>query len=156
VPIKTLYVRDEDVPMWIAAEKFAKQTRQSLSQLLAAALQSYLSMTHPANDEFGEITVRVGAHERASWTEGFIGRWLIAPHNKNRWGNDARLCYGVALTRGGRIAVYRCQLNDGWPHSLAFYDHLDELARAEGWRSHWVFGAIAFRLGEQGVIWRDV
>jgi hypothetical protein len=156
MPIRTLYVRDEDLATWTSAETAAQQAGESLSQLVAAALRNHLASAQPPNGDLRHITVRIGADERASWTEGFLGRWLIAPDNKNRWGPDARVRYGVGITRAGRIAVYRCQVNERWPHTLAFYDHLEDVADAEGWRDTKVIKAIASELGQQHVIWRDV
>jgi hypothetical protein len=42
-PAKTLYVREDDMPLWEQAEAAAKTTRQSVSTLVAAALRNYLS-----------------------------------------------------------------------------------------------------------------
>jgi hypothetical protein len=41
-PNKTLYMRDEDTPVWERAELAAETSRQSLSQLVTAALRHYL------------------------------------------------------------------------------------------------------------------
>lgn len=56
-PSKTLYVRDEDVSIWERAEKAAKATRQSVSTIVATALQAYLSTT-----ETTEATTRQPTH----------------------------------------------------------------------------------------------
>jgi len=120
-PNKTLYVRDEDAPVWDRAERAAAAAGQSVSQLVASSLRNYLLALDAPGDGMGEIRVKVG--ERVpplpdrpaspadySRTEAFTGRWLVAP------GGEAcsRLtlqttgyCYAVALTRRGQIAVWR-------------------------------------------------
>jgi hypothetical protein len=98
----------------------------------------------------------VGPREHLSWREGFVGRWLIPPDDKNRWGSDGRVFYGVGLTRSGHIVVYRCPIRDGWPRRLVFYDHLEDVASAESWRSSEALGTIIAGLGDDQVIWRDV
>lgn len=42
-PAKTLYVREEDVALWTRAEQVAKKNRQSVSTLVAIALEKYLA-----------------------------------------------------------------------------------------------------------------
>lgn len=43
-PNKTLYIRDEDVPLWERAEQVAKSTRQSVSLVVASALRRHLGV----------------------------------------------------------------------------------------------------------------
>lgn len=43
-PNKTLYIRDEDMPLWERAEKVAKSTRQSVSLVVASALRRHLGV----------------------------------------------------------------------------------------------------------------
>ncbi len=49
------------------------------------------------------------------WLETFWGRWIIAPDPaKTRPlgpGQSARVCYGIAQTRRGRVAVYTVKDN---------------------------------------------
>lgn len=42
-PNKTLYIRDDDVPYWEQAERWAKAGRRSISQLVTTALQRYMA-----------------------------------------------------------------------------------------------------------------
>ncbi len=120
-PNKTLYVRDEDAPVWDRAERAAAAAGQSVSQLVATSLRTYLSALDAPADGMREIRVKVGERvpplpdhpaSPADYrrTEAFTGRWLVAP------GEEAcsRLtlqttgyCYAVALTRRGQIAVWR-------------------------------------------------
>jgi hypothetical protein len=43
VPNKTLYVRDDDLGIWERAESYARASRQSVSVLVAAALDRYIT-----------------------------------------------------------------------------------------------------------------
>ena len=57
---------------------------------------------------------------------GFRGRWLVEPDPvKTRAGLDKGTYWGVALTKRGRIAVYRAHVDQERPASLAGYDTLD-------------------------------
>ena len=89
-PNKTLYIRDEDEPLWDRAELVAKRTRQSVSQLVTASLRSYLPTIHTPDDQMEDIRVRVGDRVQplhdvpSTWadystTEAFTGRWLVPP-----------------------------------------------------------------------------
>ena len=59
-PAKTVYIRDEDAPIWQRAEETAERTRQSVSQLVAGALRHYLPTIHTPDDEMESIRVKVG------------------------------------------------------------------------------------------------
>lgn len=47
-PNKTLYIRDEDLAVWERAEQMSRQTKQSVSQLAAGALQRLLFPKSPS------------------------------------------------------------------------------------------------------------
>ena len=59
-PNKTLYMRDEDTPLWERAELAAETSRQSLSQLVTAALRHYLPTICTPGDAMEDIHVMVG------------------------------------------------------------------------------------------------
>jgi len=120
-PNKTLYIRDEDTPVWHRAEQAAAAAGQSVSQLVTASLRQYLPSAGSDRDRLEDIRVKVGErvpplhnHPASptdySRTEAFTGRWLVSPGEEAR----SRLtlqttgyCYGVALTQRGQIAVWR-------------------------------------------------
>jgi len=77
MPNKTLYIRDDDAPLWERAELFAKQSRQSLSQLVMAALDRHLA-AELDTAEMQDIKIKRRDGERR-WVEGFLGRWLVKP-----------------------------------------------------------------------------
>lgn len=128
-PNKTLYIRDDDMSIWERAEVAAKQTRQSVSQLVTTALQHYLPTVHAPSGELEEITVEVGEPARAVT---FTGRWLVAPSSEaTRGGDDAGAYWGVALTKRGRIAVFMAHVNERWPAELTDHNSLDDAGLPE-------------------------
>ena len=130
-PAKTLYVRDDDVPLWDRAESAARTWSLSLSQIVAAALRDYLARKQqPAATE--EITVEVGDREGHRWHESFSGTWLFEPSDDQRFGSNAGACYGIALTRKGKIAVYSYHLTESFPPGLRVYETVGEAVTAEG------------------------
>jgi Post-segregation antitoxin CcdA len=69
-----------------------------------------------------------------SRTENFTGYWVVEPSDDQRSSEpeaDAGMCYGVARTAKGRVAVYTYHVNDMWPAALSVYDDIDD-AVADG------------------------
>ncbi len=175
-PNKTLYIRDEDAPIWERAEQAAGVSRQSLSQLVATALRRYLPTIHTPADEMEDIRVRVGdrvppvhriigedgrvkygppAHTPANYPRGeaFTGHWLVPP------GPDARSAtsqpdgshHAVALTRRGQIAVYHYHPEALAPAGLTAFPSLEEATLPADIKEK-----AAEALGEQHTTWRDI
>lgn len=153
-PNKTLYVREEDAPLWERVEKAAQKVRQSVSTVVVAALNAYLP-TIERTEQVDELTVDMRDNEGREWTEGFRGRWLIEPDDDNRYGPDAGLCYGVALTAKGAIAVYCYHVNDKRPPFLADYEDLNS-AQIMLELNDVLIAQAAAELGEKRVVWRDI
>lgn len=60
----------------------------------------------------------------------FVGQWIIEPdENETRFGDDAGMFYGAAVTGRGRIAIYAAHINGKYPACLWDYDDLDEAAQ---------------------------
>lgn len=101
------------------------------------------------------ITVKTG--EEYNITEGFIGRWLVAPDDRetrtNEEGYDAGAYWGVALTQKGRIAVYTAHCNERFPGALADFD---TLADAEGEIPEDIYAMASSAIGQDYVIMRDI
>ena len=164
-PNKTLYVRDEDGPVWDRAEYVAELNRQSVSQLVAAALRSYLPTVHTPEDAMEDIRVRVGERveplhdvpsSAASYreTEAFTGRWLVPPGEEatsRATQQTTGYCYGVALTRRGQIAVYRYHPQALRPATLEAFASLQE-AQLPGD----IEEKAAAAMGRENVRWRDI
>jgi len=106
-----------------------------------------------AAPDFTTLTVDTGADR--SRTEKFNGYWVVEPSDDKRSGEegaDAGMCYGVARTAKGRVAVYTYHVNDMWPADLSVYDDIDD-AVADGLPSDIVDEFLA----EGGqVVYRDI
>lgn len=155
MPNKTLYVRDSDEAIWARAEQFGRETRQSLSQVVTTALQRYVPPV-PADGDMQEIKVRTG-EERAR-TEAFIGRWLVSPDypvTRSSQDPDERgyTAWAAAITRRGKIAVYRWHSMDAEEGSLDVYASLDE---ADEYVPDPLIAKAAEALGQERVLWRDI
>jgi hypothetical protein len=150
-PNKTLYIRDEDLPIWERAEEIAREHGVSLSQHVTQALKR---TAPPIIDEedLEEIRVTIGEHNRA---EAFAGRWLVEPdRDETRTGEegyDAGAYWGVALTKRGSIAVYTAHCNEGWPATLEVFGSLDATELPEDIKAD-----ASAALGQEHVIWRDI
>jgi hypothetical protein len=60
----------------------------------------------------------------------------------------------VALTKRGRIAVYRAHVNKEWPASLSDYDTLDNAIADD--LPEAIIAKAKEALGKAHVIWRDI
>jgi hypothetical protein len=151
-PNKTLYIRDDDVPTWEAAEKSARQTAQPLSQLIVRLLRGHVGR-QVADDE---ITVEMTDRNGREWTEVFRGRWLIEPDaDETRYGPDAGTYYGIAETAKDQIAVYSRHVYDMWTPRLNIYADLDEAEEVEQIAKEAIAIAAA-AMGMRRVIHRDI
>ena len=84
---------------------------------------------------------------------GFRGSWLVEPDiNKTQAGAEAY--WGVALTKRGRIAVYRAHVTDEWPASLSDYDTLDNAIADD--LPEQIIARTKEALGRAHVMWRDI
>jgi hypothetical protein len=80
-----------------------------------------------AGEALHRIEVEVGedlyAHRKA-----FVGRWLLEPDSDTTRSaepsQDAGTYWGVALTKGGRFAVYAAHCNGRFPASLRVFDSI--------------------------------
>jgi hypothetical protein len=159
---KTLYIRDEDAAVWERAEQAASRTRQSVSQLVTAALRHYLPTVHTPDDHMEDIRVRVGtgtSHFDATFedydqVESFTGRWLVPPGDEARSAaarHASGYSYGVALTRRGQIAVYSYHPQGRGPAALTAFPSLDEADLPAD-----IAEKAADALGQQQIRWRDI
>lgn len=130
----------------------AVRTRElPVSAICQRALRAEISHLQTIERAVG-IIVQVG---KPALDIGFSGRWLVEPdRDKTRAGPDEGVYWGVALTKRGRIAVYRAHANEGWPASLLDYDTLDN-AMADDLPGEIITLAKA-ALGQAHVIWRDI
>jgi hypothetical protein len=154
-PNKTLYIRETDMPVWVHAEQIAKSVGQSVSQLATEGLRSLLGQLPDGGGELEQITVETG--DGYDLTEGFTGRWLVAPDSdETRTGEenwDAGTYWGIALTKKGQIAVYTAHCNQRFAGALQVYPSL-EVAEADVPED--ILAKAADALGIKRVLWRDI
>lgn len=108
-----------------------------------------------ARGEMQQITVQTGHdYER---TEGFTGRWLVAPDSEEtrtgEEGWDAGTYWGIALTKKDQIAVYTAHCNEKQPGRLKAYRSLEQ---AEGDVPEDILALASDALGIKRVVWRDI
>ena len=146
MPQKTIYVRDEDLPLW---DKAQKELGQSLSATFADCLREQLERTKITRSKtMGKITItQWNDHDEPVVRKSFIGRWLVPPEDEHRTGEDgwdAGACWAVAETKKGAIAVYSFHCNDQWGPSFDVFGSLEEV---EGEVPEDIISAAAQELG---------
>ena len=124
MPSKTIYVSDEDMPLYTEAQTLAGG---NLSAAIVTALRQYVEVARAREEGFDEITVRVGrGHARKVRFSGVL---------LGEWGQQsgARVeVLRVYRTRAGRFAVHRDQSPEGtWRSGSA-----DGSGTSGGWRSY--------------------
>jgi hypothetical protein len=155
LPNKTLYVRDDDLPLWERAQNYAAERNRSVSAVVTEALKTFL----PAEIKAGDMSeIRVETGEEPTITRAFIGRWLVEPDADGTRtvvdGYDAGTYWGIALTRRGKIAVYSAHCNDRRAARLDVHDDLDE-AENDGTPPDLISMA-ATALGQERVLKMDI
>jgi EXLDI family protein len=102
MPNKTIYVSDDDLPLFDRAQALAGG---NLSAAVAQALRRFVATGAAAEEGYEEVTVRVGppGSPRVQRFHGYrVAEWRH-PH-----GEDGRLdVFVVYRTKGGRFAVHR-------------------------------------------------
>ena len=98
MPNKTIYVSDEDLPLYQQAQELAGG---SLSSAIAAALRRYVEVEVGRRGGYDEVTVEVGTGQRRKvrFSGVLLGQW--------RHTDGIRIDeYRVYRTRTGKFAVY--------------------------------------------------
>ena len=122
-----------------------------VSAICQRALRAEISHRQPIEQAVG-IIVQVGS---PAVDIGFRGRWLVEPDaDKTQAGLEEGAYWGVALTKRGRIAVYRAHVNKEWPASLSDYDTLDNAIEDD--LPEGIIAMAKKALAEGHVIWRDI
>ena len=108
VPNKTIYVADDDLPLFERAQALAGG---SLSAAVANALRSFVEVREAQGAGLEEVTVGVGpAGSRRK--KRFFGVRLIRWAHRLQDGRKEEV-FSVYRTRGGRFAVHR-QVRPNW------------------------------------------
>jgi len=122
-----------------------------VSAICQRALKAEISHRQPIEQAVG-IIVQVG---KPAVDIGFRGRWLVEPDpTKTQTGLEDGAYWGVALTKRGRIAVYRAHVDEEWPASLSDYDTLDNAIADD--LPEGIITKAKKALQETHVIWRDI
>lgn len=105
MPNKTIYVRDEDLPVWDAAA--AKAGEGNMSLYVVDALRRRQSEPEPEEMQRIVLTLLDLDDHFGDWERqvAFWGRWLIHPTETS---------VGVALTRKGQYVLYDPDGEEHW------------------------------------------
>ena len=171
---RNIYVRAEDAEVWRRAEEFAGE---SLSQVIANQLKRYVAEHEAQAGGLERIVLEVvvkGEAPPGPWDKGelrkvaFYGKWLVGdpvkrknpvPGITERAVDDGDMgLYGVAITKGGKIAVLELDKAEGSeygdPPHLKLYDSL-QAADQDG-IPHWVLDRAATALSVELVDELDI
>lgn len=131
MPNKTIYVRDEDLPIFDRAVEIAGD---SLSSVIAEALRRYVEMEEMKSEGFEEVTVREGVGDNMR-KKKFIGK-EISYHDPDPFGKGFDGTeYTLYITQKGSyvVEIFHWDRRDGFPSSseLVIGDSLDKLKENE-------------------------
>lgn len=107
MPNKTIYVSDEDLPLFERAQELAGS---NLSAAIVRALRRYIELEEAKQRDFNEITVIVnteGAHRRKRFLGQRLVRWLQPTPN----GKGTEIL-NVYRTAGNRYALHTRSISD--------------------------------------------
>lgn len=136
MPNKTLYVREEDVPVWEEAEKYAAS---GISPLVSNLLRDWVD--HKRVDPGGMtklvVECRNGKGEPTT-RKAFKGRWLIKPANgvvaindNDGVGRSGYVRTALALTANNKLAVYEFNYeNSDGVATLEVFENFEEMQEA--------------------------
>jgi EXLDI family protein len=109
MPNKTIYVPDEDLPVFERAQAIAGG---SLSATIVQALRDYIAAQEARERGFHVVELEVGTI--TSSRKRFTGRLIAEAKERGQNGDASFTKYAVYLTPKGNLAVYQrhVQLND--------------------------------------------
>jgi hypothetical protein len=134
---KTLYLRDEDGPLWDRARELSND---KLSPVVVSALKSFIAEKEAQSTGFGRIivTFQDADDHNLPKAKSFYGRWIIPPEEGFGYASDFdnfdrdKNCFAVAVTAKGNIVVYSwridAQSGDNYRHSFRVYSSFQEAA----------------------------
>lgn len=172
---RNVYVRAEDAEVWRRAEEYAGD---SLSQLIADLLRKHVVQRDGQAGGLERIVVEAvvrGEAPPGPWEKGdvrkvaFYGRWLVGDpvRRKNPVPGVTEMAisdgdmhlYGVALTKGGKIAVLTLDIAEGSeygdPPYLTLYDSIEAADKA-GSIPHFILDRAATAMNTELVDEMDV
>lgn len=104
MPNKTIYVSDDDMPLYKRAQELAGG---SLSAAIGAALKRYVELHEAVDEGYEEITVRVGVGvgQKKRFSGVLLGEWGRSQ------GGDVEV-YRVYRSRSGKFVVHTTRTQD--------------------------------------------
>jgi hypothetical protein len=104
---KTVYLRDDEVPVW---EKARELSGDKLSPVIVAALKEYIDKTEAEKRGFERIVIgfRDSEDNGLQKKKAFFGRWIIPPGDKwHAVDDDGSSSYpNVAETAKGNLVIH--------------------------------------------------
>jgi|SRR3984957_2842320 hypothetical protein len=131
---KTVYLRDEEVPIW---EKARELANDKLSPMIVKALKRYIAEKEALGKGYERIELKFNDSQDNDLPKikAFYGRWILDEENPARiyrGGNDVQ-CSAVAETAKGNVVVYTHTEDPErgcWGYKLLIYPSF-ELAASE-------------------------
>lgn len=102
---KTIYIRDEDVPVWDRAKQVAKD---GLSPVIVEGLKRFIADAEAEKRGFEHIEVRFDDADDSGLpkAKAFYGRWIFPPEEpvevREEYETDE---FSIAITAKGNVAV---------------------------------------------------
>jgi hypothetical protein len=159
MPNKTLYIRDDAVKVWEAAEKRASKSGVSLSALITELLETYNSKQAEREkfmkSEFERIEFEAEDKHGTIRKKAFTGRWVIDPSdefeteysNHNGMNYQAGFQYAAAVTQKGQILIATAKR--GEPHFDSFNVYASVEEAEQGNVPPDVLSPVAAELGDE-------
>jgi hypothetical protein len=127
---RNVYVRQEDLPLWEKAQRYARlDDGASLSTIIARSLGQYVAEREAVELGMERIQLEVKGVRKA-----FVGRWLVSPQEMNRQGEEGNIVVGIATTRRGQFAAFWVHLTRadiGGLEVFASIETMDQVLRNE-------------------------
>ena len=122
VPNKTIYVSEDDLPLYRRAQEIAGG---SLSSAITAALRRYINVEEGRQEGFEDVTVQVGpgVGRKVRFSGILLGEWA---HSTNHKITE----YRVYRTRTGKYAAHTTKSRE-WTDSATSGDWVKDLSN---WR----------------------
>ena len=167
--MKSVYVKNEDLPVW---ENAQKAHGKSLSSLITQLLRKYTEERMPVAEVnaagMKKITVvTCDSEELQRIKHSFTGKWLIDENHAVAPIDDGdgilrghKTRYALAQTQKGALVVYEFSVDDD-PASMEVYDSFEDIQAADIDNRYPLYpenvlASFASALGEEFVIEHDI
>ncbi len=134
MPQKTIYVKEADLELWKRAQE---ELGESISSIFSDCLRERLEQKMQAPDVESMEKIQVwlwSPSGQPTISKTFIGEWLIAPHETMYASKDdgeewPGVCWAIAQTKKGLIAVHSFEVQDRCPPTLDVYRSIESLGK---------------------------